>query len=142
MCRQISATYNRISEFFRGCNGEVNADGRLIGKEVTIQTPTLESDTALIQEHVELIKGVLAGKPLNTIKEGTDATFAAIGARISAYTGQVVRWSDMTANPQSPYYSLALSPSALDFETGTVVMPPEIPPIPGGPRVQGAKAKA
>lgn len=142
MCRQISGTYNRISEFFRGSDGEVNADGRLIGKEVTIQPPTLESDEPLIQEHVELIKGVLAGKPLNTIKEGTDATFAAIGARISAYTGQVVRWSDMTANTQSPYYSLALSPSALDFETGTVVMPPETPPLPGQPWVQRSKSKS
>jgi hypothetical protein len=82
---------------------------------------------------VELIKGVLAGKPLNTIKEGTEATLASIGMRISAYTGQLVRWSDMTVDTKSPFYALQLSPTALDFEHDTVVMPSEAPALPGEP---------
>lgn len=133
MCRQIGGTYNRIGEFFRGTEGEVNGNGRLIGKEVAIQEPKLDSADPYTQEHVEFIRGVLAGKPLNTIKQGADATLSAIGARISAYTGQVVRWSDMTENTKSPLYSLSLSPSALDFEAGTVVLPAETPPLPGEP---------
>jgi predicted dehydrogenase len=133
MCRQIGGTYNRIGEFFRGTEGEVNGNGRLIGKEVAIQEPKLDSADPYTQEHVEFIRGVLAGKPLNTIKEGAEGTLAAIGARISAYTGQVVRWSDMTENTKSPLYSLSLSPSALDFEAGTVVLPAETPPLPGEP---------
>lgn len=133
MCRQINGTYRRISEFFRGTDGEVYGNGRLIGKQVAIQELKLESQSPYIQEHLEFIKGAIAGKPLNTIKEGADATLAAIGARISAYTGQVVRWSDMTENTKSPLYTLSLSPSALDFEAGTVVLPAETPPRPGEP---------
>ncbi len=133
MCRQISGTYAKMGEFFRGAEGECNGDGKLSGKEVAIQEPKLESPIPQVQEHVELIKGVLAGKPLNTIQEGTDATLAAIGARISAYTGQMVRWTDLTANTKSPFYALQLSPTALDFEHDSVVMPSEAPALPGEP---------
>ena len=133
MCRQISGTYSRVGEFFRGAEGEVNGNGRVTGKEIAIKMPALESADPYTQEHVELIKGALAGKPLNTIKEGTDATLTAIGARISAYTGQLVRWTDMTENTKSPFYALALSPTSLDFEADTVVLPTEAPALPGEP---------
>jgi myo-inositol 2-dehydrogenase/D-chiro-inositol 1-dehydrogenase len=133
MCRQINGTYMNIGEFFRGAEGQCNGGGKLTGKEVAIEEPKLESPISGVQEHVELIKGVLAGKPLNTIKEGTEATLASIGMRISAYTGQLVRWSDMTVNTKSPFYALQLSPTALDFEHDTVVMPSEAPALPGEP---------
>jgi hypothetical protein len=55
----------------------------------------------------------------------------AIGARISAYTGQLVRWVDLTANTKSPFYNLTLAPAALDFESGEVAMPDELPVLPG-----------
>jgi hypothetical protein len=55
----------------------------------------------------------------------------AIGARISAYTGQLVRWVDLTANTKSPFYNLTLAPAALDFESGDVAMPDELPAVPG-----------
>jgi myo-inositol 2-dehydrogenase / D-chiro-inositol 1-dehydrogenase len=133
MCRQISGTYSKVGEFFRGSEGECNGGGKITGKEIAIKIPGLESPNSYVQEHVELIKGALAGKPVNTIKEGTDATLTAIGARISAYTGQMVRWTDMTANTKSPFYALQLAPTALDFETDTVVMPSEAPALPGEP---------
>jgi myo-inositol 2-dehydrogenase/D-chiro-inositol 1-dehydrogenase len=133
MCRQINGTYMNIGEFFRGAEGQCNGGGKLTGKEVAIEEPKLESPISGVQEHVELIKGVLAGKPLNTIKEGTEATLASIGMRISAYTGQLVRWSDMTVDTKSPFYALQLSPTALDFEHDTVVMPSEAPALPGEP---------
>ena len=56
----------------------------------------------------------------------------AIMGRVSAYTGQLVRWVDLTRNENSPLYNLTLTPTALDFEKGTVVCPPEnVIPIPG-----------
>jgi len=133
MCRQISGTYAKMGEFFRGAEGQCNGDGKLSGKEVAIEEPKLESPDSQVQEHVELIKGVLAGKPLNTIQEGADSTLTAIGARISAYTGQMVRWTDMTVNTKSPFYALQLAPTALDFERDSVVMPSEAPALPGQP---------
>ncbi len=60
-----------------------------------------------------------------------EATLMAVGARISCYTGQLVRWVDLTANEKSAFYNLQLAPSALDFEQGNFVMPAEVAPIPG-----------
>jgi len=54
--------------------------------------------------------------------------------RISAYTGQIVRWSDLTENKDSQWYNLTLKPAAEDFEKGEVVAPPDdVVPVPGNP---------
>jgi len=55
--------------------------------------------------------------------------------RISAYTGKLIRWSDLTENKDSPWYNLTLKPTAEDFEKGEVVAPPdEIAAVPGSDR--------
>ena len=56
--------------------------------------------------------------------------------RVSAYTGQLVRWTDLTAEI-GRYYNLKLSPTAEDFERGSVVAPKEeVAPIPGAGRAE------
>ena len=84
-----------------------------------------------MQEHVDMIRSVAAGKPLNDARRIAEVTMVAIMGRISAYTGQLVRWSDLISNESSPLFTQACVPSALDFEKGSVVMPPEVPPVPG-----------
>ncbi len=87
----------------------------------------------MIQEHVELIKSARGSgtPPLNCAQAVAEATLCAIGGRISAYTGQLVRWVDLTKNEKSPFYALQLSPNPIDFERGEVVMPAEVPAISG-----------
>jgi len=52
--------------------------------------------------------------------------------RISAYTGQLVKWSDLMENKDSQWYNLTVKPTAEDFETGNVVAPPDdIAAVPG-----------
>ncbi len=130
-CRQIAGCYNRVGEFFRGTEGQMDGGGRIKGKEVSVPDVTLEHGSGYVQEHVELIKGARNGKPLNTARDVAEATLTAIGARISAYTGKLVRWRDMVENEESPLYALQLAPTALDFEKGEVNMPEEVPPVPG-----------
>ena len=101
------------------------------GAKVDVPEVKLESDNPYVQEHVALIKSVLAGKPLNETQAVTESTLAAIMARISAYTGDIVRWDDLLKNEKSPYYNLACKPSAEDFEKGAVTLPEEKPPVPG-----------
>ena len=56
----------------------------------------------------------------------------AIMGRISAYTGQVIRWSEVMTQKESQWYNLTLAPSADDFEKGDVKCPPEeTAPVPG-----------
>ncbi len=130
-CRQITGTYGRVGELFTGTEGVCYGGGKLTGKEVSIPEIKLDSDSAMVQEHVDMIRGVMTGKPLNHSKRIAEVTMVAIMGRISAYTGEIIRWSDLMENQNSPYYNLACSPAAIDFEKGTVKMPAEVPPIPG-----------
>ena len=45
------------------------------------------------QEHIDLIKSIRAGKPLNEGQRIAESTLTAIGARMSAYTGRSFSWS-------------------------------------------------
>ncbi|CAA6689933.1 MULTISPECIES: Gfo/Idh/MocA family protein [unclassified Lentimonas] len=130
-CRQIAGCYNRISESFRGTEGQI-IGSKVKGNAVSVADIKLESGVSQIQEHVELIKSARgSGTPLNCAQTVAESTLCAIGGRISAYTGQLVRWVDLVANQKSPYYAMQLAPSPIDFERGTVVMPAEVPAIPG-----------
>jgi len=78
-----------------------------------------------------MIRSVMAGKPLNHAKRIAEVTMVAIMGRISAYTGQLIRWTDLMSNEKSPYYNMACTPAAADFEKGEVPLPEEKPPVPG-----------
>ncbi len=131
MCRQIQGCFTRVSEQFFGTEGSVWGDGKLVGKNVAV--PEFEEKGGpYVQEHRDLIKSIREGKPLNEARNVAESTLVAIMGRISAYTGQMVRWSDVTKNENSPWYNLTLKPAALDFEQGTVVAPAEnVIPLPG-----------
>jgi myo-inositol 2-dehydrogenase/D-chiro-inositol 1-dehydrogenase len=130
-CRQISGTWSRVGELFTGATGEAFGAGKVTGRKVDVPEPRLESDNPYVQEHVALIKGVLAGNPPNETRAVTDSTLAAIMGRLSAYTGELVRWADLVDNEKSPWHGQACRPSAADFEKGEVTLPEEKPPVPG-----------
>jgi predicted dehydrogenase len=137
MCRQIEGCYTRVSEFFTGADGATwgsgsgKKDGEKFARE--IQVPDMPNiGNPYVQEHVDLIDGILKGKPLNEAYNVGTSTLTGIMGRISAYTGKLVRWKDLTENKQSPWYDLTLKPTALDFENGTVTAPPDdVAAIPG-----------
>jgi predicted dehydrogenase len=130
-CRQIEGTYQRVGELFTGTKGVAMGGGKLTGVDMKIEEIKLDSDNAMVQEHVDMIRCVMNGKPLNDAKRIAEVTLVAIMGRISAYTGDLVRWSDIANNEKSPFYQLVCTPTAADFEKGDVTMPPEVPPIPG-----------
>jgi len=130
-CRQISGTYQRVGEIFTGAHGVCMGGGKLTGKEVVVPEIKLDSDNGMVQEHVDMIRGAMNGKPLNHAKRIAEVTLVAIMGRVSAYTGEMVRWSDIAGNEKSPFYQLTCTPMAADFEKGDVTMPPEVPPVPG-----------
>ncbi len=130
-CRQIAGTYGRVGEAFTGAHGSCFGGGKLSGKEVDIAPVAKDTDSAMVQEHVDLIRSVLDGKPLNEARQVADSTLAAIMGRISAYTGELVRWVDLAEREDSPHYDLRVAVDPLDFEKGTVKFPGEEPPVPG-----------
>jgi len=134
MCRQVNGTDGGVREFFAGTEGTTGGDGGLKPtKEKGIEIPDYpEYGGPYVQEHVDLLNSILAEKPLNEARNVAESTMTAIMGRISAYTGKLIRWSDLTENKESPWYNLTLKPTAADFEKGEVVAPPDdVVPVPG-----------
>jgi len=132
MCRQLSGTYTRASEHFVGSEGDLWGGGAIEGgKEIDIpEFP--EYKGPYVQEHIDLLKSILDGKPINEAHNVARSTMTAIMGRISTYTGQLVRWSDLMENKESLWYDLTLKPTAEDFEKGDVVAPKDdVVPVPG-----------
>lgn len=130
-CRQLAGCYNRVGEVFTGTHGSCFGGGKLVGKKVDIPEIKQEHDSGMIQEHVNMIKSVIKGEPLNEARQIAESTMVAIMGRISAYTGKLVRWTDVMENERSPYYNYGCTPTALSFEKGEAKMPKEVPPVPG-----------
>ena len=130
-CRQLAGTYSRVGEIFTGTEGSCYGGGKINGKDVKVPDFKQDSGNGQVQEHVDMIRSVIAGKPLNEAKQVAESTAVAIMSRMSAYTGQLIRFTDVMENEKSPFYSYACNPSALDFEKGSVKMPEEVPAIPG-----------
>lgn len=136
MCRQIPGCWDRIGQFFRGEDGIVDLTGLVAadrfyvgGADLNskVSIPKLEGNkNSYTQEHVNLLESVLQGKAINEAQNIAESTMAAIMGRISAYTGQMVTWEQMMTS------DFTCTPSAADFENGSVKMPPEYAPIPGG----------
>ncbi len=131
MCRQINGTDGSVREFFRGTQGETWGGGGLKAAK-DVQVPEFEDRNPYVQEHVNLLRSIMEGNPINEAHNVATSTLTAIMSRISAYTGKLVRWKDVVENESSPYYNLTLKPTPEDFEKGEVVAPPdEIAAVPG-----------
>ena len=134
MCRQISGCYNSVSEFFNGTEGSTFGGGKMNSSKLAALTmPEFKThENPYVEEHIYLLQSIVNGQPVNVARTVAESTLTAMMGRISAYTGQLVRWTDLTTNTDSPWHNLAFSPSAADFESGKVVAPKDgVCPIPG-----------
>jgi predicted dehydrogenase len=134
MCRQINDTGGDVSEFFSGTEGTTYGGGKMqSAKLAQLNVPEFKThDNPYVQEHIDLMQNIAKEQPLITARSIAESTLTGIMGRIACYTGQLVRWSDLATNTDSPWYNLTLSPSPADFETGKVVAPKDdVWPIPG-----------
>jgi predicted dehydrogenase len=132
-CRQISGCFNRVGEELRGSKGVVFGGGKLQGDpSVTVPDAPGDTDNESVQQFVDMIRGIRSGNPLNEARIVAEATATAVMGRMSAYTGNMMRWSDLMQNEDSEWYHYTCGIRAEDFEGGTITLPPEnIAPVPG-----------
>ncbi|HOB31609.1 MAG TPA: Gfo/Idh/MocA family oxidoreductase, partial [Verrucomicrobiota bacterium] len=134
MCRQINGCDGSVSELFIGTEGTSFGGGRMRSEKLaSLSLPEIRThDNPYVQEHIDLLDSIVKEQPLNETQAVAESTMTALMGRISAYTGQLVRWRDLMTDTESRWYNLALKPSAADFETGNVVAPADdVAPIPG-----------
>ena len=135
MCRQMNGTHTRVGEWLTGTEGTVIGGSRISrfdGAAVTL--PEVEGhDNALVQEHINLLNSILDEEGINETRNVTDSTVSAMMGRISAYSGAIIRWVDLTERSDSEWYNLTVTPTAEDFESADDVELPEeeTAPVPG-----------
>jgi myo-inositol 2-dehydrogenase / D-chiro-inositol 1-dehydrogenase len=121
MCRQMQGCANHVGEMFSGTAGRSNGAGTIEGPRAWSWTKPEVEVSPYVQEHIDLIASIRAGRPLNELKQVTESTLSAIMGREAAYTGQAITWDEMLAAEQS------LAPPSLEF--GSLDVPAV--PMPG-----------
>ncbi len=109
-CRHIPGD-NDVSETVFGAKGRCRVSSYVInGREVG-------NDAGLnpyVEEHVDLLNSIRAGRPLNELKAVTEATFTAILGRNASYACRTLKWDDaLKANEDTMPKNLTLD-MALD----------------------------
>jgi myo-inositol 2-dehydrogenase/D-chiro-inositol 1-dehydrogenase len=125
LARQQDGCYNRTAEFFQGTNGEAKVSEGVIEpiKGERFKFPAKEDVKVnpYEKEHADFLASIRAGKPLNEAQRIAESVLTAVMGRMSAYTGQIVRWTDAYKSDHS------LMPAKLEF--GPLPFAPM--PIPG-----------
>ena len=91
MCRHWGQSDDRVSEFAIGTKGTSNPGGWIRTNDGKRETFKNER-SGYVQEHADLIKSMIDGKPLNEGKQVAYSTLTAIMGRESAYTGREIKW--------------------------------------------------
>jgi len=91
MARQIPNCQDNVSETIVGSKGTFRSGGYRITGANPSRFRTKEVNP-YVQEHIDLIASIRAGKPLNELKTVAESTLTAIMGRMSAYTGKEVTW--------------------------------------------------
>ncbi len=123
-CRHIPGD-NDISETVVGTKGNCRVNSYLINGEQVGE----DNISAYVQEHIDLLNSIRAGRPLNELKNVTDSTFTAIFGRNASYACKKLKWDDaLKANDAS-------MPANLTMESSLTVNPA---PTPGAWRLPPA----
>jgi myo-inositol 2-dehydrogenase/D-chiro-inositol 1-dehydrogenase len=88
-CRHIPGETD-ISESVVGTKGRCKVSNYVINGEQVAN----DDEDAYVQEHIDLLNSIRAGKPLNELKSVTEATFTAILGRNASYACKTLKWED------------------------------------------------
>jgi predicted dehydrogenase len=112
MCRQTAGAAENVSERVVGATGfsyTDSADGYIKGAKPYENEQA--SPNPYVQEHVDLVASIKAGKPLNEGRQVAESCLTAIMGRMSAYTGRALSW-DWVMNASK----LDLTPPRMDLK--------------------------
>lgn len=148
-CRQIGGTSGFVGERFRTEEFEISGGGRIrkVGGgnldlggdvyELNGNVYAIKDGNPYVIENENLLRSILGEIPIMNEGEAVAmSTASAIIGRISAYTGQTIRMSDILENKDSPYFNMVCKPTWQEFEAGDVAMPEYDDnqfPLPGKP---------
>ncbi|OWK36103.1 Gfo/Idh/MocA family protein [Fimbriiglobus ruber] len=117
-CAHVPGIVSDVSETVYGSKGRSHVNRYSIGKKRVFEGTEINP---YVQEHIDLIQSIKAGKPLNELQSVTESTMTAILGRTAAYSGQVVTWDQMLKSTNSTM------PDGLTEQTALKVPPVPVP---------------
>lgn len=142
VARQINGCFDRCCTLLSGTEGQIDVLGSKIlrpdGKSEAFpfdeQAVAGRDSNMYVMEHADFLSGLLSGNLLEEGEQVAMATATGILGTLAAYSGQMVRMSDLLTNAESPFYNMNHPVKAEDFEGDRVTMPDEgKPAVPGQP---------
>ncbi|MFO0952634.1 MAG: Gfo/Idh/MocA family oxidoreductase [Isosphaeraceae bacterium] len=128
MARQIAGCESDVSEYLVGTKGRARlSPGNYQFEGEGLRRLRVRNEVnPYVQEHIDMLESITAGKPLNELVQVAESTLTAIMGRMSAYTGKAVTW-DQALNSK-----LDTFPKELDFNAkvpGPKVAKPGVTPL-------------
>ena len=100
-CRHIPSSEPDVSETVYGSAGMSRVNAYEVNKkQVGNDRIDGEDRDPYVQEHIDLLNCIRAGKPLNELKNVTEATFTAVLGRNAAYAERWLKWDEALAAPE------------------------------------------
>jgi predicted dehydrogenase len=122
-CTHIPNQQNDLSEAVYGTKGAAQVNAYRINKKRVYDGGR---ERPYVQEHVDLIRCIREGKPLNELQSVAESTMTAILGRMAAYSGRPVTWEQaLNSKEDTMPKELALN---MEHKVGPV-------PVPGKYRV-------
>lgn len=108
-CAHIPGIRNDVSEAVYGTKGSSQVNRYMINKEKAGEDSGV---SAYVQEHIDMIQSIRAGKPLNELESVSNSTMTAILGREAAYSGKTLTWDQvLNAKTELKPADLALNAS-------------------------------
>lgn len=133
VARQINGCFDRCCALLSGTEGQIDVLGSKIlrpdGKSEAFpfdeKAVEGRDSNMYVMEHADFLSGLLSGNLLEEGEQVAMATATGMLGTLAAYSGQMVRMSDLLTNAESPFYNMNHPVKAEDFESGNIAMPDE-----------------
>ena len=128
VARQINGCFDRCCTLLSGTTGQIDVLGSKILRPDGKSEPFPFDEKAIegrdgnmyVMEHADFLSGLLSGNYLQEGEQVAMATATGLMGTLAAYSGQMVRLSDLLTNTDSPFYNMNWSVRAEDFDKGDV----------------------
>ena len=114
-----------VSEMLVGTKGTIRTSDKnyyqINGTAVYSVDQDKEDISPYVQEHIDLIASIRAGKPLNELQAVTESTLTAILGREAAYSGTALTWDKLLAS------KVSTMPKELTMKSEIAVSPIPVP---------------
>jgi predicted dehydrogenase len=101
-CRQMDNCQNMVATLVEGAEGRANCQGQIWDADGkgTWRYRNRDAPNPYEQEHLDLIRSIRTGEPLNETEAVAFSTLTGIMGRESAYSGKVITWDEALNSKQ------------------------------------------